>query len=234
MGYTSLANNPEVCTAVDTIARLMGSMTIHLMENTGSGDVRVQNELARKVDIEPNRAMTRSNFVHWIVKTLLIEGAGNAVVFPRTRRGILRDLQPVPPAYVTFLPDGPFSYRVSIAGREYDPEDLLHFVVNPGSYYPWMGEGYRVVLKDVANNLKQAAATEKGFMSSKWKPSLIVKVDAMTEQFATREGRRKILEEYGERRSRRAVDHSGRTAQRGTGAASDIIRSCPCGFCKTG
>jgi len=198
MGYTSLANNPEVCTAVDTIARLMGSMTIHLMENTGSGDVRVQNELARKVDIEPNRAMTRSNFVHWIVKTLLIEGAGNAVVFPRTRRGILRDLQPVPPAYVTFLPDGPFSYRVSIAGREYDPEDLLHFVVNPGSYYPWMGEGYRVVLKDVANNLKQAAATEKGFMSSKWKPSLIVKVDAMTEQFATREGRRKILEEYVE------------------------------------
>jgi len=79
MGYTSLAHNPEVCTAVDAIARLMGSMTIHLMENTGSGDVRVQNELARKVDIEPNVAMTRSNFIHWIIKTLLIEGAGNAV-----------------------------------------------------------------------------------------------------------------------------------------------------------
>lgn len=196
MGYTSLAHNPEVCTAVDTIARLMGSMTIHLMENTGSGDIRVQNELARKVDIEPNSYMTRSNFVHWIVKTLLIEGGGNAVVMPRTRRGILRELAPVPPAFVTFLPDGSFAYRISIAGTEYDPDDLLHFVVNPGSYYPWMGEGYRVALRDVANNLKQAAATEKGFMSSKWKPSLIVKVDAMTEEFANREGRKKLLEEY--------------------------------------
>ena len=198
MGYTSLAHNPEVCTAVDAIARLMGSMTIHLMENTGSGDVRVQNELARKVDIEPNVAMTRSNFIHWIIKTLLIEGAGNAVVFPRTRRGILRALEPVPPAFVTFLPDGPAAYRVSIAGKEYDPDDVLHFVVNPGSYYPWMGEGYRVALLDVANNLKQAAATEKGFMSSKWKPSLIVKVDALAEGFAGREGRRNMLDEYVE------------------------------------
>lgn len=196
MGYTSLAHNPEVCTAVDTIARLMGSMTIHLMENTGSGDVRVRNELARKVDIAPNDYMTRSNFVYWIVKTLLIEGNGNAVVFPCTRRGILRELSPVPPALVSFLPDGPFAYRVAIAGAEYSPDNLLHFAVNPGSYYPWKGEGYRVALLDVANNLKQAAATEKGFMSSKWKPSLIVKVDALTDEFASRAGRRKLLEEY--------------------------------------
>ena len=34
MGYTTLAHNPEIVTAVDTIARLIGSMTIHLMEKT--------------------------------------------------------------------------------------------------------------------------------------------------------------------------------------------------------
>lgn len=195
-GYTSLAQNPEIVTAVDTIARLIGSMTIHLMENTDAGDVRIKNELSRKIDINPNSNMTRSAFVHWIVKTLMLEGNGNAVVYPRTSRGILRDLEPIPPAFVSFIPDGEFGYKVVIAGREYDPNDVLHFTLNPSSYYPWMGEGYRVALADVANNLKQAAATEKGFMSSKWKPSIIVKVDALTDEFSNAEGRKKLLESY--------------------------------------
>ena len=196
-GYTSLAHNPEVTTAVDTIARLIGSMTIHLMENTESGDIRVRNELSRKVDIDPNRYMTRSAFVQWIIKTMMLDGNGNAVVYPETRRGILRNLQPIPAAFASFIPDG-FGYKVVISGREYDPDNVLHFVLNPGSYYPWLGEGYRVALSDVANNLKQAAATEKGFMSSKWKPSIIVKVDSLTDEFSSPEGRRKLLEDYME------------------------------------
>lgn len=196
-GYTSLAHNPEVTTAVDTIARLIGSMTIHLMENTENGDIRVRNELSRKVDIDPNRYMTRSAFVQWIIKTMMLDGNGNAVVYPETHRGILRDLQPIPAAFASFIPDG-FGYKVVISGREYDPDNVLHFVLNPGSYYPWLGEGYRVALSDVANNLKQAAATEKGFMSSKWKPSIIVKVDSLTDEFSSPEGRRKLLEDYVE------------------------------------
>lgn len=196
-GYTSLAHNPEVTTAVDTIARLIGSMTIHLMENTENGDIRVRNELSRKVDIDPNRYMTRSTFVQWIIKTMMLDGSGNAVVYPETRRGILRNLQPIPAAFASFIPDG-FGYKVVISGREYDPDNVLHFALNPGSYYPWLGEGYRVALSDVANNLKQAAATEKGFMSSKWKPSIIVKVDSLTDEFSSPEGRRKLLEDYVE------------------------------------
>lgn len=196
-GYTSLAHNPEVTTAVDTIARLIGSMTIHLMENTENGDIRVRNELSRKVDIDPNQYMTRSAFVQWIIKTMMLDGNGNAVVYPETRRGILRNLQPIPAAFASFIPDG-FGYKVVISGREYDPGNVLHFVLNPGSYYPWLGEGYRVALSDVANNLKQAAATEKGFMSSKWKPSIIVKVDSLTDEFSSPEGRRKLLEDYVE------------------------------------
>lgn len=196
-GYTSLAHNPEVTTAVDTIARLIGSMTIHLMENTESGDIRVRNELSRKVDIDPNQYMTRAAFVQWIIKTMMLDGNGNAVVYPETRRGILRNLQPIPAAFASFIPDG-FGYKVVISGREYDPDNVLHFVLNPGSYYPWLGEGYRVALSDVANNLKQAASTEKGFMSSKWKPSIIVKVDSLTDEFSSPEGRRKLLEDYVE------------------------------------
>lgn len=196
LGYTSLAQNPEICTAVDTIARLIASMTIHLMENTDDGDVRVKNELSRKVDINPNNNMTRSNFIHWIVKTLMLEGSGNAVVWPEYKRGILRDLKPVPPAFTAFVPDGLWDYRVVIAGAEYAPDRFLHFVLNPGNYYPWKGDGYHVALADVANNLKQASATEKGFMSSKWKPSIIVKVDSLTDEFSNKEGRAKLLADY--------------------------------------
>ena len=195
LGYTSLSQNPEIATAVDTIARLISSMTIHLMENTEDGDIRIRNELSRKLDIDPNDNMTRSSFVHWIVRVMMLEGNGNAVVYPEFRRGYLRNLQPIPPSFASFIPDG-WGYRVVISGREYDPDDVLHFRLNPGSYYPWLGEGYRVALADVANNLKQAAATEKGFMSSKWKPSIIVKVDALTDEFATASGRKRLLEDY--------------------------------------
>ena len=194
-GYTSLAQNPEIAAGVDTIARLIGSMTIHLMLNQENGDIRIKNELSRKIDIQPNRYMTREAFIHWIVRTMYLEGNGNAVVYPYTRAGILRDLQPIPPAYTAFVPDG-WGYKIIVDGAEYAPDRLLHFVLNPDSLYPWMGTGYRVSLADVANNLKQGAATQKGFMSSKWKPSIIVKVDGLVDEFSSPEGRQKLLDSY--------------------------------------
>lgn len=195
-GYTDLAHNPEICAAVDRIASLIGSMTIYLMQNTDGGDVRVKNGLSRVVDIEPNEYMGRSNFIQWIVKTMLLDGRGNAVVLPKTRKGLLKRLDPIPSAFVSFVEYGERSYKISISGKEYDPKDVLHFAINPDSYYPWKGTGYNIALADVANNLKQAASTEKGFMQSEWKPSLIVKVDAMIDEFSSPEGRAKLLEEF--------------------------------------
>ena len=194
-GYTRLGNNPEVSSAVDTIAKLVASMTIHLMENTDDGDVRVRNSLSRKIDIEPNAYMTRANYIYWIVKTMMLGGEGNAVVLPTTKSGYLDQLHPVPPNIVSFRPEG-WGYRISIGGKEYDPGDLLHFVLNPDENQPWRGTGYRVQLADVVQNLKQASATTKAFMESKWKPSVIVKVDALTEEFASPAGRKKLLSEY--------------------------------------
>jgi len=197
-GYVTLAQSPEVVTGVNTIARLIGSMTIYLMQNLPQGgDVRVTNEISRTVDIEPNPWMNRSNFVQWIVRTLYLEGRGNAVVWPRTENGQLRELLPVPPMYTGFIPSGLWNgYRISVNGEIFDPSSLLHFVLNPGSFYPWMGDGVTLSLQDVADTLKQAGHTAKGFMSSKWKPSLIVKVDALADEFSTKEGRQKLLESY--------------------------------------
>lgn len=194
-GYTSLAHNPEIAAGVDTIARLIGSMTIHLMENREDGDIRIKNELSRKIDINPNSYMTRESFIHWIIRTMFLEGNGNAVVYPDTRAGIVRDLRPIPPAFTAFIPDG-WGYKVVINGQEYDPDRILHFTLNPDDLYSWKGKGYRVSLAEVANNLKQASATQKGFLASKWKPSIIVKVDALVDDFATPDGRKKLLESY--------------------------------------
>lgn len=199
-GYTPLSHNPEILTGVDRIAKLISTMTIHLLKNTEHGDVRVKNELSKKVDIYPNRNMTRSTFIYYVVKTMLLDGDGNAIVYPRYRqeenRFFIEDLQPIPPSMISFQPDGLFDYRVQINGQSYEPQDVLHFMINPDSNCPWKGAGYRVALKDVAGNLRQASATEKGFMASKWKPSIIVKVDALTEEFADKEGRARLLKEY--------------------------------------
>ena len=194
-GYTSLANNPEICAAVDTIAKLVASMTIHLMENTPDGDVRIRNQLSRKVDIDPNPYMGRSNFIHWIIKTMMLGGNGNAVVYPKTVKGYLDQLIPVPPSMTSFIPDG-WGYKVGINGDIFEPSELLHFAVNPDEDSPWLGTCYNVALADVAHNLKQAATTEKGFLESKYMPSIIVKVDALTEEFSDPKGRKKLLESY--------------------------------------
>ena len=195
-GYTSLSESPEVVTAVDRIATLIGAMPIHIYRNGERADFRVDNDIARIVDISPNAYQTRSSYMRWAVRTMYLAGNGNACVLPLTEGGRLRALQPIPALYAAYYPVGLWGYRVVINGREYDPDDVLHFTLNPGELWPWLGVGPRIIVKDVANNLRQATTTEKGFMESKWKPSVIVKVDALTEEFAGKEGRKKLLDEY--------------------------------------
>lgn len=197
-GYTRLRDCPEIQTACLRIAELIGSMTIYLMSNTADGDIRIQNELSRLIDITPNRNMTRSQWMTAIVMNLLLYGDGNSIVVPHTYEGILRSLEPITASRVSFNPT-PGSYRdytVSIDGISKDPNNLMHFVYNPDPTYMWKGRGVTVTLRDVANNLKQAQKTENAFMKSEWKPSIIVKVDALTEEFSSPEGREKLLESY--------------------------------------
>ena len=197
-GYVSLDQNPEILTACRRIAQLIGATTIYLMNNTADGDKRIVNELSRAVDIEPMPNMTRSTWMESIIMTLLLYGRGNAVVVPHTWKGLLQSLEPIAADRVSFSPVGNSrrDYKVLIDGVPKDPENLCHFVYNPDKVYLWKGRGIDVSLRDLADNLKQARHTEKAFMSSEYKPSIIVKVDALTDEFASAEGRQKLLDSY--------------------------------------
>lgn len=196
--YTSLDHCPEIVAGVQRIAELIGSMTIHLMMNTDRGDVRIKNELSRIIDIDPMPNMTRSNWMTFIVMNMLLYGKGNAIVLPHTWEGFIQSLEPVSADRVVLLPRGDSRryYDVFIDGIKRNPDNLIHCVYNPDKFYPWKGSGIDVQLRDIAKTLKQARTTENAFMESKWKPSIIVKVDSMVREFQTKEGRQKVLEDY--------------------------------------
>lgn len=195
-GYTPLTKIPEVVACARKISELIGSATIHLMNNTEDGDERIVNELSRLIDIEPMPNMTRSTWMEGIVMTLLLYGKGNAIVQPHTWNGYFQSLEPIAAERVGFRAIGYRDYRVEIDGKEKNPANLLHFVYNPDRTYLWKGNGVTVALKDVLDNIVQARATEKAFMSSEYKPSVIIRVDSMVDEMSTPEGRDAIMNDY--------------------------------------
>ena len=195
-GYTPLDKIPEVVACARKIAALIGSATIHLMANTEDGDERIVNELSRLIDIEPMPNMTRSTWMEGIIMTMLLYGKGNAIVQPHTWNGYFQSLEPISAERVSFEAIGYRDYRVMIDGTDRNPANLLHFVYNPNKSYLWKGDGVTVALKDVLDNIVQARTTEKAFMSSEYKPSVIIRIDSMIEAFSTPEGRQKIIDDY--------------------------------------
>lgn len=194
-GFVTLDRNPEIVTACARIADLIASMTIYLMANTDRGDIRIKNELSRAIDINPTKWMTRTTWMTGIVMNMLLYGRGNAIVVPHTQNGLLGDLEPIAAERIGFITNGS-GYKVTIDRKAYNPDTLLHFVLNPDPRYLWKGQGFTVALRDVAESLAQGNATKQGFMRSEWKPSLIVKVDALADEFANPKGRERLLESY--------------------------------------
>lgn len=196
-GYTRLSESPEVVAAVQTIANMVSVMPIHLMENTKNGNRRIENALSKKVDCNPNEYMTRSTLISAIVRTLLLEGDGNAVLYPETKDGRITNLYLLDSSRITFIEDG-FRYWICYNGKKYDPRELCHIVINPLPDKPWMGSGYKVSLQRIVDGLEAANSTKKAFMESKYAPSLIVTMDGFAEDL--------IIDEEDNESQQRAQD----------------------------
>lgn len=191
-GYKPVTSCPEVQMCAGVYADLISCMTIHLMQNTDQGDTRIKNELAKKLDISPNKDMTRSTFMSLLVSTLILHG--NQVTIPRYNGELLEELQPVKPSMVSFRQDGE-SYRVRANGREYSPDEVLHFLIRPDPEQPWQGQGFQVALADVVRNLRQTNATKEAIMKNPV-PSVIVKVNGLLEELNNKDGRKKLRDQY--------------------------------------
>lgn len=197
--YVPLNKHPDVLTAVDKIADLVSSMTIHLMENGELGDVRVRNGLAKKIDVNPCSYMTRKTFIYKIVRDLLLDGDGNSLVYIETDEAdettYIKNLIPIPMSSVEYLVDKD-TYKIKVGETVYDRDELIHFVINPDTNNPYRGTGYKVSLKNIVKNLNEANKTKSSFMSNKHIPSLIVEVDANTDQFQSEKGLEEIRQKY--------------------------------------
>lgn len=198
--YVPLYDTAEVRMCVHQYADLISNMTIRVMENTERGDRRVLNELSAFLDRTPCRFMNRKQFVYWIVETMFTVGDGNAVVLPVYDGEYLSDLVPLNPAMVIFE-DAPTGdrYRILYGGRVFEPDEVLHFRINPDMSRPWMGRGYRITLRQIVDAIAQAGRTKDNLMKSPV-PSLIVKVDGLSEELDSPDGREKIRNQYIENR----------------------------------
>ena len=144
-GYVPLARNEEVRKNVHKIADLVSSMTIMLMENGENGDKRVKNELAKKIDVYPNKYMVRKNFIYKIVTDMIING--NSVVYPQYSGELLEDLKIWNADSLMFSPQGD-GYSIGYNGQTFHPNEVLHFSLIPDDNQPWRGSGYGSMMKN--------------------------------------------------------------------------------------
>ena len=192
-GYIPLTKNDEVKKCIHKIADMVSSMTIMLMENGDDGDVRLKNELSKKIDVYPNKYMIRKNFIYKIVSDMI--STGNSVVMPKTESGLIGDLNIWDTNGISFHGDYE-GYVIKYKQQQFDPDEVLHFVLIPDDAMPFKGQGFIPIVKDTIANLVQANATKTGFLQSKWRPSLIIKVESDAEGMQIKEEREKILNSY--------------------------------------
>lgn len=194
-GYTPLAKNERVQKCVYIIADLVSSMTLHLMQNSENGDIRVKNALSKKMDVNPYSMTTRKMFIHKIVKDMCI--GGKSFVLPEiTGDGFINNLIPLPRERCFLRNKTLTHYQVQYGSQIFEPDEILLFSLNPDETFPYDGKGFTPMVKDAVETYIQANATKKAFLKSKWKPSLIISTTSDAEEITDNEQRAKLIESY--------------------------------------
>ena len=193
-GYHRLLDSPEISACINRIAAIISSATIYLMENSRKGDIRVHDELARFVDIDPWPGMaTRQSWMNWIITQLLGDGDGEAFVLPRSSNGRFTALEPMPGAVSIADPNG--GYYVQWQGITYAPDEVLHFRLYTDPDQPWKGRGVRLQAQRIADSLATSAQLKDTLNAPDYRPPLIVGVNT-DNAFSDDAERQKFIDEY--------------------------------------
>lgn len=192
-GYTPVAKTPEVQLCIHRIADLVSSMTLMLMANGQNGDQRVYNGISRRMDISPCTTVTRKSFYYRLAADMC--ESGNAVAVPKVSGTFIEDIRLIPSDQCTFqsTADG---YCIRANGQVFRPDEVIHVPFIPDAEQPWRGVGLTPALKGAVETLLQANATKKGFLKSKWKPSMIISIPSDVQELRDEKAREKILGSY--------------------------------------
>lgn len=193
-GYIRAMDAEPVKICINKIADLVSNMTLQLMENTDKGNVRLKNDVARVFDIDPNAYMTRKTFIYNIARDLCT--TGNAVVYPHFKDEDISSFDYWRVADYHFTNRTENSYMIMKKGVAYKPNTLCHLVLNPDEYYPYLGTGFKGLVKNAVEMVCQGQSTKKAFLKSEFKPAMIISVNADIEALQTADGREKVLSSY--------------------------------------
>lgn len=192
VGYTKLSDVPEIKAGIRKIAELMSVMPLHLLENTSKGNVRVNNELSRKLDVTPCKYLSRPQWITNVVKDMIVNG--NSFGIPVFKGRLLDYIIPVTTGG-DIIQNGMDDYAVIIDGVTYGPDEILHFSYNAEPESPWRGCGLKAELRGVVGALAQARKTAKTIMERPM-PAIAVRTYNLGEDLSTSEGRKEIADRF--------------------------------------
>lgn len=197
-GYVRFDNYPDVKVCIKIYADLISSMTIHLMKNTDSGDIRIKNGLSRLLDIEPYKYTTRKTLMYKVVEELLL--TGNSILLPaydfQGKENYLRELKPIAQSQVTYKSLDDSGYSVIYNKHEFQHDEILHFVNIPNIETPYKGESFKIYLNDVLNSLKRGQEIKTDYYTKHYKPSIVFSFNTDADLFDGDEQREELHDKW--------------------------------------
>jgi HK97 family phage portal protein len=189
-----IENSPELFSAINVYGEIVSSLPIHLMQATPGRNVRVDNGLAKVLDIYPNPRQTRADFMYELVYTMLFHGF--CIVKPTWKENPnnsdswdwLDTVSVINPSRTSIQRDLDYRVTIYVDGKPVSNNEYLIFTAT--NFFGW-----KSLLKDTAATLYQTLQTHKSMLEFPF-PPVIVRVPDYNKLLKSVDGKQKFEEMY--------------------------------------